>query len=43
MKWHHVLLTAVIAIVAVVAFVYIFAPLNVPVVSVAAKRLGGGG
>lgn len=44
MRWHEVLLTALIAIVSVVLFVYLFADYlpNVPVVSAAAHKLGGG-
>lgn len=44
MKWHEVFWTAVIAIIAVILFVYLFADYlpNVPVVSAAAQKLGGG-
>ena len=44
MKWHEIALIALVSVVSVVAFVYVFADYlpNVPVVSAAAHRLGGG-
>ncbi len=44
MKWHEIALIALVSIVAVVAFVYVFGEYlpNVPLLSPAAHRLGGG-